>query len=202
MPASSIPSVYRLIYTQRILLSNPSNRFYRLIIPNLLYSQYNHLERDHHEFEKGTMASLCPPPPTLPPFVHRQSKIKSIKFPAGKGERIVCWRTTSSLGNNKFVAPCESEVSLLLGHTLRIACTLKRRNNAAYKFRRHCGGFVPTEIDREFFYQRHIFQAMINFRRKILDFLSLMNLEKELFLKERKRKKRRRCKVEWQRSKA
>lgn len=29
-----------------------------------------------------------------------------------------------------------------------------------------------------------------------------MNLEKELFLKERKRKKRRRCKVEWQRSKA
>ena len=148
------------------------------------------------------MASLCPPPPALPPFVHRQSKIKSIKFPAGKGERIVCWRTTSSLGNNKFVAPCESEVSLLLGHTLRIACTLKRRNNAAYKFRRHCGGFVPTEIDREFFYQRHIFQAMINFRRKILDFLSLMNLEKELFLKERKRKKRRRCKVEWQRSKA
>ena len=130
-----------------------------------------------------------PSPPTLPPFVHRQSKIKSIKFPAGKGERIVCWRTTSSLGNNKFVAPCESEVSLLLGHTLRIACTLKRRNNAAYKFRRHCGGFVPTEIDREFFYQRHIFQAMINFRRKILDFFIIDEFRERIIFERKKKEK-------------
>lgn len=66
--------------------SNPSNRFYRLIILNLLYSQYNHLERDHHEFKKATMASLCIPR-TLPPVCSETVEDKIDKISSRKGRR-------------------------------------------------------------------------------------------------------------------
>lgn len=85
---------------------------------------------------------------------------------------------------NKFVAPCESEVSLLLGHTLRIACTLKRRNNAAYKFR----GIAEALFDREFLRGTHFSSDKFYTSLNLVFIASMMNLRK-LFLKEKEKEK-------------
>lgn len=80
------------------------------------------------------------------------------------------------------MAPCESEVSLLLGHTLRIACTLKRRNNAAYKFR----GIAL--FDREFLRGTHFSSDKFYTSLDLVFIASMMNLRK-LFLKEKEKEK-------------
>lgn len=125
-------------------------------------------------------------PVLFPPFVQRQSKIKSIKFPAGKGGgRADCLLAHNERTRyNKFVAPCESEVSLLLGHTLRIACTLKRRNNAAYKFR----GIAEALFDREFLRGTHFSSDKFYTSLDLVFIASMMNLRK-LFLKEKEKEK-------------
>lgn len=165
--------------------SNPSNRFYRLIILNLLYSQYNHLERDHHEFKKATMASLCIPR-TLPPVCSEtvEDKIDKISSRKGGGRADCLLAHNERTRYNKFVAPCESEVSLLLGHTLRIACTLKRRNNAAYKFR----GIAEALFDREFLRGTHFSSDKFYTSLDLVFIASMMNLRK-LFLKEKEKEK-------------
>lgn len=150
--------------------SNPSNRFYRLIILNLT-SQIDRtitLNVITNRIQEGNNG-LSMYPVLSSPVCSETVEDKIDKISSGKGRQesglSVGATTSSALRYNKFAAPCESEVSLLLGHTLRIACTLNRRNNAAYKSQRLC-----STRSIETFYRETHFSRVINFEEKFKRF--------------------------------